>query len=154
MASSPGSEFAGAAVFHLGYNDWGLSRDNPSCLGMGGDVGGNQVKDSMISLHPSDMIAVADVRSDAAKPVQIQFSANTTPPTDWTQGQDPTWHPQVPCNRHNYRTDVLFADGHVEEPLRSDVINPNNNDVAVALEQRQSAASGKRLDGARQLWPA
>ena len=30
---------------------------------MGGDVGGNQVKDSMIA-HPSDMIAVADVRSD------------------------------------------------------------------------------------------
>jgi prepilin-type N-terminal cleavage/methylation domain-containing protein/prepilin-type processing-associated H-X9-DG protein len=118
-ANSQGSRFS------LGYNDWGLSRDNPSCLGMGGDVGGNQVKDSTVT-HPSDMIAVADVRSDTPAG-QIQFSANTTPPTDWTQGQDPTWHPQVPCNRHNYRTDVLFADGHVEEPLRSDVINPNNN---------------------------
>jgi prepilin-type N-terminal cleavage/methylation domain-containing protein/prepilin-type processing-associated H-X9-DG protein len=112
--------------FSLGFNDWGLNIGWPSCLGMGGDVGGNQVKDSAV-LHPSDMIAVADVRSDTPAG-QIQFSANTTPPTQWTQTQDPLWHPQVPCNRHNFRTDLLFADGHVETPKRSDVIDPNNND--------------------------
>jgi prepilin-type N-terminal cleavage/methylation domain-containing protein/prepilin-type processing-associated H-X9-DG protein len=111
--------------FSLGYNDWGLSRNSPVCLGMGADVGGNLVKESTV-LHPSDMIAVADVRSDTPAG-QIQFSANTTPPTDWTQTQDPLWHPQVPCNRHNYHTDILFADGHVENPRRSDVIDPNNN---------------------------
>jgi prepilin-type processing-associated H-X9-DG protein len=75
---------------------------------------------------PANMIAIADVRSDTPAG-QIQFSANTTPPTTWTTGQDPTWHPQVPCNRHNYNTDILFADGHVESPKRKDVIDPNNN---------------------------
>ncbi len=112
--------------FSLGYNDWGLNMGWPSCLGLGGDVGANaQVKDSTV-IHPVDMIAVADVRSDTPAG-QIQFSANTTPPTSWTSGQDPVWHPQVPCNRHNYRTDILFADSHVENPLRSLVIDPNNN---------------------------
>lgn len=111
--------------FSLGYNDWGIDRSTGVVLGMGADVGTTPIKDSMIH-HPSDMIAVADVRSDTPSG-QIQFSANTTPPTTWTQGQDPTWHPQVPCNRHNYHTDILFADGHVETPKRSDVIDPNND---------------------------
>ena len=46
---------------------------------MGADVGTTPIKDSMIR-HPSDMIAIADVRSDTPAG-QIQFSANTTPPT-------------------------------------------------------------------------
>ncbi len=117
--------------FSYGYNDWGLDRDwppppaTPVCLGMGGDAGGNLVTESMVR-HPSDMIAIADVRSDTPAGA-IQFAANTTPPTSWTQSQDPTWHPQVPCKRHNYRTDLIFADGHVESPLRSAVIDPNND---------------------------
>ncbi len=110
--------------FSLGYNDWGIDRTGP-VLGMGADVGTQPIKDSTIR-RPSDMIALADVRSDTPT-AQIQFSANTTPPTSWTTGQDAQWHPQVPCNRHGYHTDLLFADGHVESPLRSLVIDPNNN---------------------------
>jgi prepilin-type N-terminal cleavage/methylation domain-containing protein/prepilin-type processing-associated H-X9-DG protein len=110
--------------FSLGYNDWGIDRTGP-VLGMGADVGATTpVKDTMVR-RPADMISVADVRSDTPAG-QIQFSANTTPPTAWTTAQDPLWHPQVPCNRHNYRTDILFADGHVESARRSDVIDPNN----------------------------
>ena len=111
--------------FSLGYNDWGIDRTTGVVLGMGADVGTPPIKDTTVR-HPSEMIAIADVRSDTPAG-QIQFSANTTPPTQWTQTQDPTWHPQVPCNRHNYRTDILFAEGHVESPKRNDVIDPNNN---------------------------
>lgn len=110
--------------FSLGYNDWGIDRTGP-VLGMGADVGTSPIKDTAVR-SPVNMIAIADVRSDTPAG-QIQFSANTTPPTSWTTGQDPTWHPQVPCNRHNYNTDILFADGHVESPKRSLVIDPNNN---------------------------
>jgi prepilin-type N-terminal cleavage/methylation domain-containing protein/prepilin-type processing-associated H-X9-DG protein len=110
--------------FSLGYNDWGIDRTGP-VLGMGADVGTSPIKDTAVR-SPVNMIAIADVRSDTPAG-QIQFSANTTPPTSWTTGQDPLWHPQVPCNRHNYNTDILFADGHVESPKRSLVIDPNNN---------------------------
>ena len=115
--------------FSLGYNDWGLVRPPPGqpgpIFGMGGDVGTTPVKDSMV-ISPANMIAVADVRSDTPAGT-IKFSANTTPPTGWTLDQDAAWHPQVPCNRHNFNTDILSADGHVESPRRSDVVDPNNN---------------------------
>ena len=111
--------------FSYGYNDWGLNLGWPNCLGMGGDAGANQVKESTVR-RPSNMISIADVRSDTPAS-QIEYAANTTPPTSWTSGQDAPWHPQVPCNRHEFYTDIIFADGHVESPLRSDVINPNNN---------------------------
>ncbi|HTV40343.1 MAG TPA: prepilin-type N-terminal cleavage/methylation domain-containing protein [Candidatus Sulfotelmatobacter sp.] len=115
--------------FSYGWNDWGLVEF--STLGMGGDVGQAPnppdeyaVKESVVR-HPSDMIVIADVRSDTPAG-QIEYSANTTPPTGWVTAQDPQWHPQVPCNRHTYHTDIVFADGHVETPLRSAVIDPNN----------------------------
>jgi len=111
--------------FSLGYNDWGLVEQANPVLGMGADVGTAPVKDTMVR-SPVNMIAVADVRSDTPAG-QIQFSANTTPPTSWTANQQAGWHPQVPCNRHNFNTDILFAEGHVESPRRSDVIDPNNN---------------------------
>lgn len=112
--------------FSYGWNDWGLNLNWPTCLGMGGDVSGdaNRVKESIVR-HPADMIVIADVRSDTPKG-DIMYSANTTPPTSWMQSQDMAWHPQVPCNRHSYHTDIVFADGHVETPRRSDVIDPNN----------------------------
>jgi prepilin-type N-terminal cleavage/methylation domain-containing protein len=111
--------------FSLGYNDWGIDRSTSVVYGMGADVGTAPIRDSMLR-SPANMIAIADVRSDTPMG-DIQFSANTTPPTSWTTGQDPVWHPQVPCNRHNYHTDILFADAHVESPRRSDVIDPNND---------------------------
>lgn len=111
--------------FSYGWNDWGLDLGWPTCLGLGGDVGTTSVKESTVR-HPSDMIAVADVRSDTPSG-SIEYSANTTPPTSWTTTQDAAWHPQVPCNRHDFHTDLVFADGHVENPRRSDVIDPNSS---------------------------
>ncbi len=125
VTGAAGSAYANQGTrFSLGWNDWGLNMSWPTVLGMGADVGTQPVTETVIR-HPSDMITVADVRSDIPAG-QIQFNANTTPLTSWTTSQDPTWHPQVPCNRHNYNTDVLFADSHVESPHRNDVIDPNN----------------------------
>jgi prepilin-type N-terminal cleavage/methylation domain-containing protein/prepilin-type processing-associated H-X9-DG protein len=110
--------------FSLGYNDWGLLQNNSPVLGMGADVGTTPVKDSQI-LSPANMIAITDVRSDTPTG-QVVFSANSTPPTPWvmTTVQNMAWHSQVPCNRHNYNTDLLFADGHVESVKRNLVIDP------------------------------
>jgi len=104
--------------FSLGYNDWGLSQG--AALGMGGDVGSRIIKDSTIR-RPSEMISVGEVRSDAAT---IDFNANVDPQV--SNQQNPAQHTQTPCNRHNFRTDIVFADGHVESPKRNDVIDPKN----------------------------
>ena len=110
--------------FSLGYNDWGLNNThNNPVYGMGGDVGTTPVKDSQVR-SPVNMIAVGDVRSDIPVPA---FNANLDPVIgDAADNMDPT-HCQCPSNRHNFRTDLLFADGHVESPKRNDVINPNDN---------------------------
>lgn len=128
VTGAGGSSYADNGTrFSIGWNDWGLNIGWPTILGMGADVGTQPVTETMIR-HPSDMIAVADIRSDIPAG-QIQFNANTTPGliSGWTLTQDPTWHPQIPCNRHDYNTDVLFTDAHVESPHRNDVIDPNNN---------------------------
>jgi len=105
--------------FSIGYNDWGLSQS--LALGMGGDVGSRIIRESTLR-SPVNMITLGDVRSDATV---IQFNANIDPQV--SNQQNPVQHNQCPCNRHNNHTDLLFADGHVESPLRNDVINPNNN---------------------------
>lgn len=104
--------------FSLGYNDWGLSQG--LALGMGGDVGSRPIKTSTIR-RPSEMISIGDIRSDATS---VDFGANLDPQV--SNMQNSAQHNQCPCNRHNFRTDLLFADGHVESPLRNDVIDPNN----------------------------
>lgn len=107
--------------FSLGYNDWGLNFYTPQ-LGLGGDVDGSlaqgPVRDTMVRA-PAKMIAIGDVRSDAPAGT-VKFNANMH------IGVNNSPNPQFPCNRHNYRTDLLFADGHAENPLRNDVINPTN----------------------------
>jgi prepilin-type N-terminal cleavage/methylation domain-containing protein/prepilin-type processing-associated H-X9-DG protein len=103
--------------FSLGYNDWGLSQSDQ--LGMGGDVGSAPIKDTMVK-SPVDMIALGDVLSDAPAGT-IKFNANL----HVTAANSP--NPQWPCNRHNYRTDLVFCDGHVESPKRNDVIDPTQN---------------------------
>jgi prepilin-type N-terminal cleavage/methylation domain-containing protein len=111
--------------FSLGYNDWGLNQGLN--LGMGGDVDASgyvPIKDSSIRA-PSRMIALGDCRSDAQSG-NIEYNANIDP--EVSLQQDPTEHSQAPCNRHNYNTDLIFADGHVESPKRSLVIDPGNND--------------------------
>jgi len=110
------------ARFSLGYNDWGLNLQHNPQLGLGGDVNGSfdkgPVTDTMV-VSPSQMIMVGDVMAlkDAAK---IHFGADLDP-VDKSSS-----HSQWPSNRHQYRTDLVFADGHVEAALRHDLIDPRN----------------------------
>jgi hypothetical protein len=79
---------------------------------MGGDVDpGTYVAESKIK-KPSDMIAIADVPGPKIQAL-ILYGANLDP-MDNTFG-----HSQLPSNRHNYRTDILCADGHVESAIRN-----------------------------------
>jgi prepilin-type N-terminal cleavage/methylation domain-containing protein/prepilin-type processing-associated H-X9-DG protein len=108
--------------FSFGYNDWGLSIHHKPQLGLGGDINGPAYKgivtDSMV-VNPTQMIMVGDVKApkDAA---MINMDADLDP-TDNSPG-----HSQWPSNRHNYRTDLLFADGHAESPRRREVIDSGN----------------------------
>lgn len=104
--------------FSYGYNDWGLGVVG-SQLGLGGDVNNpnNLVKESQVAA-PSQMIAIGEV---PAVKTGMNFNANL----DVTD--DSVVHSQRPSNRHNFKTDLLCADGHVEAPRRADVINPVAN---------------------------
>ncbi len=111
--------------FSYGINDWGVDITHHPQLGLGGDINGGwyqgPVKESMV-VSPSQMIMVGDVPA-LKDPALIQFNANMDP-TDSTPG-----HTQWPSNRHSYRTDILFTDGHVENPRRNDVIDPTANGI-------------------------
>lgn len=109
--------------FSFGYNDWGLSIHHKPQLGLGGDINGPAYKgvvtDSMV-VSPAQMIMLGDVKApkDAA---MINMGADLDP-ADNSPG-----HSQWPSNRHNRRTDLIFADGHAETPRRHDVIDPGNS---------------------------
>ena len=108
--------------FSYGYNDWGLGpvlNATVGSLGLGGDVNNPRylVKESEVKA-PSQMIGIGDV---PAVRLGMNFNANM----DVTSDNPP--HSERPSNRHNYRTDLLFADGHAEGPKRADVINPAQN---------------------------
>jgi prepilin-type N-terminal cleavage/methylation domain-containing protein/prepilin-type processing-associated H-X9-DG protein len=109
--------------FSMGINDWGLNIGNNPQLGLGGDIDGGAyrgpVKDTQV-LKPSEMIAYGDVPA-VENAALISYNANMDV-TDTTAG-----HTQCPSNRHNYRTDLTFCDGHVESPKRNDVRNPNDS---------------------------
>ncbi len=109
--------------FSLGYNDWGLMNVKYPVMGMGADVGSTPVRESTVR-RPVDMIALGDVRSDATV---INFNANLDPVIGDAGDNDALNHDQCPSNRHNYRTDLLFAEGHVESPKRNDTINPTDS---------------------------
>ena len=99
-----------ATKFPLGYNDWGLKDPGPGQLGLGGDVNiVGEVGESAVK-NPVDMIMLADSKPDGS------FDGNVDPrnPAEW------------PSNRHNRRTTIMFADGHAENPLRKDVIDPKS----------------------------
>ena len=109
------------SLFSIGYNDWGLNNPGASPhLGLGGDVdvGNIIVKDSAV-VSPSDMIMLADSKpgnGTSAKPTAGQFDANV----------DPKDSPERPANRHNFRTMIMFADGHADSALRKNVVDPKN----------------------------
>ena len=116
------------SFFGLGYNAWGIhfqggvTAVTKPQLGLGGDVDGQQsqgpLKDSMVK-SPVNMIWICDVPS-VAQSVTPDFNASANPADVNTA----TGHASCPSNRHNYRTDVLFCDGHVESPKRNDLRNP------------------------------
>jgi len=129
-ASGPDGKFdpfgiSERARFSYGINDWGLNLTHKPQLGLGGDINGGlyqgPVKDSMV-VSPSQMIGFGDVPAQR-DPALISFNGNMDP-TDATPG-----HTQWPSNRHNYRTDLLFTDGHVESPRRNDVIDPKRDNL-------------------------
>ncbi|HTI98913.1 MAG TPA: prepilin-type N-terminal cleavage/methylation domain-containing protein [Dongiaceae bacterium] len=118
------------SYFGLGYNDWGIHFQGGSevitrpQLGLGGDVDGGlyqgPVRDSTVR-KPTEMIWICDVPS-VPKNVTPSFNGNCEPADVKTV----SGHSACPANRHNFRTDVLFCDGHVETPRRNDVRDPNN----------------------------
>ena len=97
--------------FSLAYNDWGLNLNANPQLGLGGDINGGffkgYVTESMV-VSPSQMIMLGDSKPNGS----------------WDANFDPTNPLEWPSNRHNRRTNLLFADGHAENPRRADVINP------------------------------
>jgi prepilin-type N-terminal cleavage/methylation domain-containing protein/prepilin-type processing-associated H-X9-DG protein len=124
--------------FSVAYNDWGLGQatGGPGIgsiqgdLGLGGDINGGvahpPLKDNKV-VAPAQMIAMADGRA---------FSVQGDTPGSWEANLDPTDTPnsgqggdggQEPSNRHNYKTDVAFTDGHVEIVQRNDRAPGNPN---------------------------
>lgn len=110
------------SLFSLGYNDWGLNAPGAlPHLGLGGDIDGPvpapKVKDSAVK-SPSDMIMLGDSKpgNGEPKPTVGSFDGNV----------DPKDEPERPANRHNYRTVLMFADGHAESALRKQVVDPRN----------------------------
>ena len=109
----------GGTRFAYGWNDWAYGPVGAKSLGAGGDVDGGPgglnayVKDTQVR-KPSDFIVIGDTRGFKIQ-AAIDFGANLDP-------ADNTFvHPQLPSNRHNYRTDFLFADGHAEPAVRNKV---------------------------------
>jgi prepilin-type processing-associated H-X9-DG protein len=67
--------------------------------------------------HPEKISQKCDVRA-LKNPSSISFNANMDPTANTPA------HTEWPSNRHSRRTDLLFTDGHVEAPIRNDVIDP------------------------------
>ncbi len=107
------------SLFSYGYNNWGVNINNPLQLGLGGDINGSKghVKDTGVR-NPSEMIMIGDAKVGGG-------ISNTAEVRDGSL--DPTQEPQWPSNRHQKRTVIVFADGHVESPRRSEVIDPQKD---------------------------
>ncbi|MEQ2008826.1 MAG: type II secretion system protein [Limisphaerales bacterium] len=104
----------GATRFSIGYNDWGIGQVQVGqpALGLGGDIqsAGSEVVEARVA-RPSDMIALGDTVADR----------------NWDTSLDPHEENQLPARRHGGKyTNLAFADGHSEMPLRRAVVDPNN----------------------------
>ena len=118
------------SYFSYGYNDWGIhfqggeeAITDPQ-LGLGGDIDGQLHQGPITETDvksAANMIWICDVPS-VPRSETPDFNANTEPAdTDATTG-----HSACPSNRHDFHTDVLFCDGHVESPKRNDLRDPKN----------------------------
>lgn len=100
--------------FSLAYNDWGLDIAHTPQLGLGGDINGNWyrgiVTESMV-VAPAEMIMLGDSKADGS----------------WDANMDPVNEPDRPSNRHNRKTNLMFADGHAMSAPRRDIIDPKND---------------------------
>jgi prepilin-type N-terminal cleavage/methylation domain-containing protein/prepilin-type processing-associated H-X9-DG protein len=106
--------------FSYAYVDWGLDITHIPQLGLGGDINGGwyhgPVSESMV-IKPVDMIMLSDARGPE-NPLGV-----------WPANIDPTQPDQWPSNRHNRRTDLMFADGHAQAGMRKDVIDPKQGNI-------------------------
>jgi prepilin-type N-terminal cleavage/methylation domain-containing protein/prepilin-type processing-associated H-X9-DG protein len=106
--------------FSYAYVDWGLDIHHVPQLGLGGDINGGwyrgPVTESMV-VRPVEMIMLGDAR------------ALENPAGAWPANIDPGQQDQWPSNRHNRRTDLMFADGHAQAAIRKDVIDPKSNNL-------------------------
>ena len=142
--------------FSIGYNDWGTKDPGTPQLGLGGDVNiVGAVKESAV-IRPSEMIMLGDSKPGTATGGPTgngEFDANIDPkdPDEW------------PSNRHNRRTNLMFADGHAElhkwldartrPPLVKDTMlsrsfddavpSPGNPDVQWLQERARIATSNR-----------
>jgi len=139
-----------ASRFSLGYNDWGIDLGHHPQLGLGGDVDRSlsqgPVRDTSV-MRPTEMIMLADVKAQQS-PQMISFDANLDP-TDNSAG-----HSQWPSNRHNYRVDILFADGHVDSARRPDMVDPKNTTWRRRWNNDNLAHNGTEGDAAAAGWTA
>jgi len=108
--------------FSYGYNNWGLDQGANPQLGLGGDLNGGAskgyVKEQMVT-KPTEMIMIGDSK----------VGAEPGGPTQYHDGSlDPTNPSEWPSNRHQTRTVLMFADGHVESPKRRDVVDPTKDE--------------------------
>jgi len=114
--------------FSIGINDWGIANTSTADLGLGGDVTGGvafgKLKDSRV-VAPSQMLMCADTR--ALMPQSQSVSADSG---SWEANLDPTdttssTQGQLPSNRHNFKTDIVFCDAHCEKAIRNEIIDPS-----------------------------
>jgi prepilin-type N-terminal cleavage/methylation domain-containing protein len=113
--------------FSMGYNDWGVGNVLAIDLGLGGDIDGQfyygPMKEAKV-VAPAQMIMLADTRALPANEDNGSWEANLDP-TD----TDSSTQGQLPSNRHSYKTDIMFCDGHTEKARRNDVINPAQDNI-------------------------
>jgi prepilin-type N-terminal cleavage/methylation domain-containing protein/prepilin-type processing-associated H-X9-DG protein len=111
------------SLFSYGYNNWGLSASARPQLGLGGDLSGGlsqgYVKESMV-LKSVDMIMLGDAT------VGMGNANFPGAPPYHNSSLDPTTQGQWPSNRHQSKTDLMFADGHAGTFRRRDTIDPQN----------------------------
>ncbi len=116
--------------FSIGYNDWGIDLGLNPQVGLGGDVDGQfykgAVKDSGV-VAPARMIIFGDTR---ALPIP------TTDGESWEANLDPTDNQisngdggQLPSNRHDFKCDFAFCDGHAEIDPRDAVVSSSPTSV-------------------------